>query len=202
VLDIEMAALPCIAWASVHGVGFDRLAWESLARAAEDRRDRLREELDTVAPNGRNLFGVQNWDSPEQVKAAFLSQDITIDATDDTALAEIDHFLAAMLREYRTVARLATTYGHDWLRHVARDGRIYANWRQIGAGYSGRMSCKGRVRNSRLLTGGSKVRILLAELDSGLRNSATQGLTRRAERDSSRLASFWPGFPLILRFRV
>jgi DNA polymerase I-like protein with 3'-5' exonuclease and polymerase domains len=141
VLDTEMRALPCVAWAAVRGVGFDRPAWEDLALGTGTERDRLREELDAAAPNAGDLFGVRNWDSPEQVREAFAAFGVALDSTADDDLAEVNHPLAARVREYRSVARLATTYGRDWLRHVGADGRVYASWRQIGAGASGRMSC-------------------------------------------------------------
>jgi DNA polymerase-1 len=40
-----------------------------------------------------------------------------------------------------TACKRTTTYGVDWLQHVAADGRVYAGWRQIGAD-SGRMACR------------------------------------------------------------
>ena len=49
----------------------------------------------------------------------------------------------ALLREYRAAAKRSGTYGREWLRHVSPDVRVYATWKQIGAGASGRMSCKG-----------------------------------------------------------
>jgi DNA polymerase-1 len=59
---------------------------------------------------------------------------------DDDSLAKLDHPLAALLRDYRDARKKCTTYGKDWLKHVASDGRVYASWRQLGAS-SGRMSC-------------------------------------------------------------
>ncbi len=141
VLDIEMKALSCIAWASVLGVGFDRPAWETIAAETIAERERLREQLDTIAPSTHDLFGARNWDSPEQVQSAFADKGITLKSTDDDALAAINHPLAALVREYRSVAKRASSYGLEWLRHV-QQGRVYANWKQIGAGASGRMSCK------------------------------------------------------------
>jgi DNA polymerase-1 len=95
-----------------------------------------------MAPNAGDLFGVRNWDSPEQVKDAFAALGLALESTNDDDLAELNHPLAALVREYSSVARLATTYGRDWLRHIGTDGRVYATWKQIGAGASGRMSCK------------------------------------------------------------
>jgi DNA polymerase-1 len=138
-----MAALPAVAWAARHGVGFDRGAWGAVAAEAEARAAALRERLDELAPNAGNLFGVTNWNSPDEVAAAFAALGITLKSTDDEALAALDHPAAALLREYRAAAKLSGTYGREWLRHASDDGRVYATWKQVGAGASGRMSCKG-----------------------------------------------------------
>ena len=53
-----------------------------------------------------------------------------------------------------------------------------------------------------LLTGGSEVRILLAELELRLRNLATQQLTPQARRTSSRPRSFHPVFRVVLHSRT
>jgi len=90
ILDIEMAALPCVAWASLQGTPFDRRVWEALAIEAGTTHQKLREQLDTLAPNTANLFDIRNWDSPEQVKAAFTDLGITLESTDDDALAAVD----------------------------------------------------------------------------------------------------------------
>jgi DNA polymerase-1 len=52
----------------------------------------------------------------------------------------LDHPLASLLRDYRAAKKLATTYGAGWLKGGYCDGRVYANWWQLGAG-SGRMAC-------------------------------------------------------------
>ena len=65
-----------------------------------------------------------------------------VDSTDDDALAAINHPLAQLLRQYREAKKKVTTYGQDWLKHVAPDGRVYPSWKQLGASSSGRMSCR------------------------------------------------------------
>lgn len=142
-LTTELNALPCVAWTSLHGVGLDRTAWESLAVDSTAEAERLGDELDAIAPNSATLTSTTNWNSPEQVRHAFCSVGIQVDSTDDDALAAIDHHLAAALREYRSASKLAGTYGRDWLKHSGPDDRVFATWKQIGAGASGRMSCKG-----------------------------------------------------------
>lgn len=123
-------------------MGFDRAGWEALADDAERRAAGLRERLDEAVPNGSNLFGVTNWNSPDAVAAAFARLGVTLASTDDDSLAAVGHPAAALLREYRAATKLSGTYGREWLRHAAPDGRVYATWKQIGAGASGRMSCK------------------------------------------------------------
>jgi DNA polymerase-1 len=135
VLALEMSALPCIAWAALHGVGFDRSRWEPLVHEAALHRDTLRSRLDSLAA------GPVNWNSPEQIKTVFRGLGITLDSTKDDALAGVDHPLAGALREYRSAAKLVSSYGSKWLSFVAGDDRVYATWKQLGAA-SGRMSCK------------------------------------------------------------
>jgi DNA polymerase-1 len=123
-------------------VGFDRLAWETLAAEANQETIRLAEQLDRLAPNNTTLTATTNWNSPDQVKVALKHVGIALDSTEDDALAAVNHPLAETLREYRSTAKLSSTYGTAWLKHVTPDGRVYATWKQIGAGASGRMSCK------------------------------------------------------------
>ncbi len=107
----ENAALPAVAWASVHGVGFDRPAWETLATDAEAHRGILLEQLEGIAPDATSLTSSRNWDSPNDVIAAFASVGVKVEATDDDTLATISHPLAALVREYRSIAKRVGTYG-------------------------------------------------------------------------------------------
>ncbi|AWM36961.1 DNA polymerase I, thermostable [Gemmata obscuriglobus] len=140
--EAEMAALPAVAWAARHGVGFDRPAWDAVAADTEACAARAREHLDELLPNAGNLFGVTNWNSVDEVTAAFAAAGVALTSTGDDALAAVAHPAAALLREHRAASKLSGTYGRGWLRHVADDGRVYAAWKQVGAGASGRMSCK------------------------------------------------------------
>ena len=72
---------------------------------------------------------------------AFQELGITLESTDDGALAAIDHPLAALLRDFRGLSKRVGTYGRAWLgKHVGMDGRVLPSWNQLGAD-SGRMSC-------------------------------------------------------------
>ena len=141
---LEMRCLPAIALMSFHGVSFDVTTWKALAKEAEAEATRLVDEMDKLAPSGPNsdMFGqTVNWSSPKQVVRVFHALGINIESVGDEVLANIDHPLSELLRQHRHSIKRANTYGTDWLKHVAADGRVYAGWQQIGAD-SGRMACK------------------------------------------------------------
>jgi DNA polymerase-1 len=143
VADIERRCLPAVVWTARNGVAFDRAAWDVLAATAQADAERLAVELNAAAPRRPGSFGFDtwNWDSPVQVKEAFAAASVKVENTADETLATISHPLAALLRQYRDATKRMTTYGRDWTKCVAKDGRVYADWRQIGAA-SGRMACR------------------------------------------------------------
>ncbi|HKB38709.1 MAG TPA: DNA polymerase [Gemmataceae bacterium] len=140
--EIEARCLPAVAWLAGTGVPFDRVAWEALAAEAEREVEELDRQLDAVAPARPGYLtaaAAWNWDSPEQVKEAFAEVGVALESTEDDALAAIDHPLAPLVRQRRAAGKRVSTYGRDWLKHVAADGRVYADWRQLGC-ITGRMS--------------------------------------------------------------
>jgi DNA polymerase-1 len=142
---IEHRCLPAVAWMARQGVAVDRDAWAALSRRAEEEARRLRLELDATAPAkpaDPARPGGWNWGSHAQVKEAFALAGVELADTKDETLAKARHPLAALLRRYRAAQKQASAFGEGWLEHVGADGRVYPGWRQIGAGASGRMSCK------------------------------------------------------------
>jgi DNA polymerase-1 len=140
--EIENRCRPALAWLVESGVPFDRDAWQTLARQAEQEAQRLAERLDELAPPRPGVLPFEsawNWSSPEQVKEMFHKLGITLEKADDNALAGVDHPIAALLREHRAASKRASTYGADWLKFVASDGRVYSAWRQLGC-VTGRMA--------------------------------------------------------------
>ena len=79
-----------------------------------------------------------NFSSPKQVKALFKRHGIDLLDTRHETLQLLDHPLAKLLIEYREAVKRYGAYGRNWLDYL-HNGRIYTNWRQIGA-VSGRMS--------------------------------------------------------------
>jgi DNA polymerase-1 len=144
VAEIERRCLPAVTWLSACGIGFDAPGWDRLAAEAAGTAEGLVRELDAAAPPRPGYLtkeGAFEWNSPAQVKEAFALLGYDLDTTDDDALAGIDHPLAALLREYRSADKLASTYGATWYGDALHGGRIHAGWQQIGAD-SGRMACK------------------------------------------------------------
>lgn len=137
---LEMRAVPGVAWAVP--VAVDAAAWNALSDEAGTERIRLAAELDALAPSPTGLPGMasRNWDAPDDVKAALAAIGLEVESTADGVLAGLDHPLAALLRDYRSVGKLADTYGRGWLAKAKPlDGRVLTAWNQLGAD-SGRMS--------------------------------------------------------------
>jgi DNA polymerase-1 len=143
IIRIEERALPAFVWLRLAGVFFDQRAWQALAAEARLEADQLAGRLDEAAP-GRPGFlgGAEGWDwnSPQQAQEAFRLLGHDLASTDDQTLAALDHPFAELLRQYRAVKKRVGTYGEDWLRHLADNGRIFADWNQLGS-VAGRTSC-------------------------------------------------------------
>lgn len=143
VARIECACLPGVVWMSDAGVPLDTEAWLTLADEAEIRAQELRAALLVHVPPPDGVFPElwvgPDWDSPQQVCATFARLGIEIPSTGDGWLALLDHPLAPLLRQYRSVSKLLSSYGRKWLDRV-RDGRLYPDWKPIES-RAGRMSC-------------------------------------------------------------
>src|SRR5262249_38698738 len=137
---VEERCLPGLVWMAGQGISFDVGRWAALAEGARREADRLCQALDAAAPpKPGGLFDAGNWGSPAQVKQALGLAGCPVASTAEEALAALDHPLAGPLRGHRDASKRVTTYGRDWLKHVAPDGRVYSGWRQCGA-KTGRMS--------------------------------------------------------------
>jgi DNA polymerase-1 len=142
VAKIEQDCLPAMVWLADSGVAFDAQTWHSLGMEAATEAKRLAEELDAAAApylGAQPHAGKCVWDNSADVKKVFLAAGFDLDSTKGDVLATIDHPLASLLRRYRSVMKLVSTYGAKWAKFLY-SGRVFADWEQIGA-ESGRMSC-------------------------------------------------------------
>ncbi|MBM3457503.1 MAG: hypothetical protein FJX77_03065 [Armatimonadetes bacterium] len=64
-----------------------------------------------------------------------------VTGTSDAELAALPGELADACRHWRVYHKQATAFGRTWLERV-QEGRVYPEWRQLGAEATGRMSCR------------------------------------------------------------
>jgi DNA polymerase-1 len=142
VAEIEHRTLPAVVWISWIGVPVDGEGWREHARKAEADAARLKDQLNTLAPehpDGKAWY----IGSHQQVRKAAKLLGVDLPNTKDETLALYakEHQFVATLRNYRKATKLASTYGAGWLENgYNTDGRIYASWRQLRAA-TGRMAC-------------------------------------------------------------
>jgi len=147
VCDVEMRALPTIAWIEQTGVPFDAAAWTPLANAVRVEQADVEQELTEATGTGGLFEGSSsvNWGSSPQVAALLRGRGHTVTSTDEAALlelAEAGEPLATLLLRHRDAAKRASTYGADYLKWVnPRTARIHAGLLQLGSD-AGRMSCR------------------------------------------------------------
>jgi DNA polymerase-1 len=156
VAEIERRCLLAVVWLARSGVPFDHTRWEALAREAKEEAEKLARQLGAVAPpipdppapeGGKRPKKPReswNWNSHVQVREAFALLGVELTSTKDDALARVNHLLADLLRKHRGTAKRATTYSMSWLKGSYHEGRLYAEWRQLGC-ITGRMA--GRSPN-------------------------------------------------------
>ncbi len=144
VLNIEMRALPSLAWLWRSGAPVDSQAWQNLAESARAECADLEAQLNDLT-NSKNLLGhgTVKWSSPDQVTKLLEARGHHVKGTGDAELKDLEDQepLVPLLLAYREASKRAKTYGADFLKHVhPHTGRIHADYFQIGS-KAGRMSC-------------------------------------------------------------
>lgn len=126
--EVDLPAL----WAIMDFKGFrlDVEAWTKLAHSHEDLAQEYKDTFDL------------NPASPKQVKEKLNELGARVDSTradiledliDDDPDSEIAN-IAKRVLEYRSKAKLASTYGMNWIeKYVEEDGRIYSDYKVTGA---------------------------------------------------------------------
>jgi DNA polymerase-1 len=83
-----------------------------------------------------------NPDSPAQVIRALAADGVRISSTRAHVLREVDHPAAALLLEYKELARLHAAHGWSWLDEWVSDGRFHPEY-VVGGVVSGRWATRG-----------------------------------------------------------
>jgi DNA polymerase I len=147
VAELENDALMANVWLRVAGVRLDVDRWRDLVPPEEVKRDEAAAVLDSLVADlrldGELLAPTGRWGSNKDVLAILQASGFNVGNTKQATLARFSPDpLIDGLRDYRSHAHTISTYGYGFTRHVdARTGRIYADWKTLGA-VSGRMSCE------------------------------------------------------------
>ena len=148
-MAIEMGALPAIAGMRAWGAHADRDALQKAYAGLRDSVERIEAELDAIyreelkkqAYNGLDALNPVNWESTKQLKAVLNRIGIAVENTEDQTLApHRDLPIVAGILERRALTKRMQAI-QDWLNRLTAEGRVYANWRQIGTD-TGRMACE------------------------------------------------------------
>ena len=83
-----------------------------------------------------------NPDSPAQVLRALAADGVRMPSTRAHVLREVDHPAAALLLEYKELARLHAAHGWSWLDEWVADGRFHPEY-VVGGVVSGRWATRG-----------------------------------------------------------
>ena len=144
--NVEMPLVPVLAKMEHHGVGVDRSELERLNENLKSEVERLRGEIHEASGDENADF---NPNSPKQLQKVLfkdlgltpLKQTKRGPSTDAGTLQKLrgEHDIIDLLLEYREVEKLRSTYGEGLLKEVEDDGRIHADFNQIGA-RTGRLS--------------------------------------------------------------
>jgi DNA polymerase I len=140
VSQIEHRALPTVTWMENAGLPLDAKGWTAYLGQVENEVDRLKERLDGTAP-ARPAGKAWNWNSNHQIKEAFALVGIELPNVRWETLARYHHPLVEPLLRYLKASKLVSHFGPNLLNSVQDDGRVYADWHQIGT-VTGRMSCR------------------------------------------------------------
>lgn len=149
---LTLAMAPGIDWETKNPARYKRPLKPKLKKRDEGYAEAMAQyQIDMEAWNAvpKMVGGLINLGSPIQIKKVLgnlTGQDWFKLTTRDHVLAlYADRFpIVAQLQEYRSADKLVTGYGENWLARLDADGRIRADFRQIGA-ETGRMACGGGV---------------------------------------------------------
>lgn len=141
---LEAAAVSPIAEMEHRGMPFDAARWTRLAQTHANEQVALRQQiLMHLGQRGaRDLFGnaALNLDSDQELVTALRALKYTVPNARRRTLAALPAPLGPWLERYRTLSKLANSYGTAFLENVGQDGRLHPTFEQIGAS-TGRMAC-------------------------------------------------------------
>ncbi len=142
--NIEMPFRIVLARMQIAGVLVDKETLESYQKALAKKVESLNDEIMEIAGEefnvnspkqlGHILFEVLGIYAPKKTKSGYSTDADTLDKI------KYDHPIVKKILEYRTLAKLKSTYADGLLPLVKEDGRIHASFNQTVTA-TGRISC-------------------------------------------------------------
>lgn len=149
IAQLEFDLVPVVVDMELTGIRLDQDKWLEAMEKSLRKASEIELQIQEVIGGGAtqsSFFGTPkstiNPRSSKQMLDAFHSFDRKIESTSASVLKYVDHPLAKLLLSYRESYKLGSTYGRNFLELVQDDGRIHAEFNQLGA-RSGRFSSSG-----------------------------------------------------------
>ena len=140
---IEALAVAPIVAMEYHGMPFDAVAWQQQSAETALLQKELGKKLAQLLDLGEtNLWGEvsTHLNDDEALRHALFAKGFSVPNVRKSTLATLPDPIGPLLRHYRELFKLTTTYGENFLSHVAADGRVHPTFEQIGTS-TGRLSC-------------------------------------------------------------
>jgi DNA polymerase I-like protein with 3'-5' exonuclease and polymerase domains len=132
---LEFNLVPIVAGMEFYGIGFDYDRLLPVIEELGEQADKFEQRLWDIA--GKEF----NPRSYKQVLEIFHKLGVDVDSTSKDVIKYVDHPFAKTLLDYRSVYKLYSTYGAKLVEKVGADGRIHAEFNQVGTA-SGRFSSR------------------------------------------------------------
>jgi len=146
IAKLEFDLVKVIAEMELRGINLDVHNWNRIIRECLKRKAAILKKIQGLLSKtnySSNLFGEVsiNLNSTQHLKQLFKHFGIEIESTQDEVIAQIDHPLAAFIREYRKYEKQLNSFGENVIQCIHNEtGRLHPTFQQIGAD-TGRFSC-------------------------------------------------------------
>jgi DNA polymerase-1 len=143
---LEFEVCQVVSEMELKGIYVDINSWRKIIEFCEIKKQETEDRIHNLLIDegfASGLFGTLslNLNSTKTLKEIFSKLGITITSTGDADLAQIEHPLANLLRDYRKYEKQISSFGESFLQLVRKEtNRVHPNFQQIGAD-TGRFSC-------------------------------------------------------------
>lgn len=150
-VNIEMAAVPGVAWLELSGLSIDLDRLNTLREKTQEKKSAACQELlkalksgnkeNQLTLSGDRLFNI-NLNSTVQLQEALNNIGIKCQSTAEAELKKFNHPVIDLVLEYREAEKLLNTFIEKQEGYIDPvTGRIHADFNQYGA-HSGRFTCR------------------------------------------------------------